>query len=318
MACFHPLTGVRGEVNPKSGKRPLLFDFKLVERSPVKERVPCGQCIGCRLDRSAEWADRCVKEASLYARNCFLTLTFDDAHLPRNLSLDVRDWQLFMKRLRKFGGSSKENPIRFFHCGEYGALYKRPHYHACIFNFDFDDKVYLKSNGRGDKTYTSKSLEVLWPNGFGLIGAVTFDSAAYVARYVVDKVTGPDAERVSLVTGLSHYERADWVTGEVFDVKPEYVTMSRRPGLARVWYDKFKSDVYPHGYSVVNGARRNPPRFFDNIYELTDPELFCMVKQRRVKEAGRRWFDNTSDRLAVREEFQLSQISSLSRSLEGK
>ena len=158
---------------------------------------------------------RCHHEASLYQDNCFITLTYSDEHLPSDKSLHVDHFQKFMKRLRKRFGEG----VRYYHCGEYGEKYMRPHYHACLFNFDFPDKKIWKENN-GNRLYISESLSELWPFGFVTIGDVTFESAAYVARYIMKKVNGDLAE--------SHYERVDWDTGEVYHLKPEYTTMSRR------------------------------------------------------------------------------------------
>lgn len=310
MVCYHPLSGVRGEVN-SNGKRPLLFGCDVVDRAACVEKVPCGQCIGCRLDRSMEWACRCMDEASLYSSNCFVTLTFDNEHLPKDLSLRVRDWQLFMKRLRKVGGPG----IRFFHCGEYGSQFKRPHYHGCIFNYDFADKVFFKNNKRGDPLFISASLRELWPGGHSLIGAVTFESAAYVARYCVEKVNGPNADYVG-VNGLKHYERFDSKSGEIFLVKPEYTTMSRRPGIGRKWYDKFKLDMYPDDFRIMRGMKMKPPRFYDGLYEVESPVEFKSLKMRRYDGARRLSGDSTPGRLAVREVVKLAKINSLERSLE--
>ena len=127
-------------------------------------QLPCGKCLGCRLERSRQWAMRCMHEASLYERNCFITLTYNDAHLPANRNLEYSDFQKFMKRFRKRFPSTK---IRFYMAGEYGEKFGRPHFHACIFNFDFPDRKYLKTTGSGSKLYTSKLLESLWLDNLG-------------------------------------------------------------------------------------------------------------------------------------------------------
>ena len=157
MPCYKPLTGYYSKVVNKSGKRSLVFNPDLAIY-PVKQQVSCGRCIGCRLDRSLQWAVRCVHEASLYEDNCFITLTFDDKHLVDNRSLKVSDFQNFMKRLRQY---IKPNRVRFFHCGEYGAKFARPHHHACLFGYDFPDKAAFNSN-----VSTSGILQKLWPYGF--------------------------------------------------------------------------------------------------------------------------------------------------------
>lgn len=215
-----------------------------------------------------------------------------------------------MKRLRKLAKIPKPG-IRFFHCGEYGEMLGRPHYHACLFNFDFDDKV-LWSVNQGHRFYISPSLSKLWPYGHSLISDVTFESAAYVARYVVKKINGEAA--------VEHYK----------GLKPEYVTMSRRPGIGRGWYDKFKDDVYPHDYTVIRGKKVHPPKFYDRIYELTDPDMFSKVKASRVARSmvkvnswndllqkNQMIDDNGDDRLAVKEVCVKDRLSKYKRNLEG-
>jgi len=238
MTCYHPLTGYRSKDRNPSGKRSIVFNpgpKHALSGVPVK--LPCGQCIGCRLERSRQWAIRCVHEASLHSQNSFLTLTYADEKLPADGSLVVKHHQDFMKRLRKHLSQERKDPcpchkgtdtkVRFFHCGEYGETYGRPHYHTLLFGHDFEDKVLEFTTPRGDEVFTSKTLGELWTHGLSKIGSVTFESAAYVARYITKKVTGDDAEK--------YYEGR----------KPEYVTMSRRPGIAHSWFEKFKSDVSP-------------------------------------------------------------------------
>lgn len=304
MACFHPRTGYRSrEVGP-SGKRRIVFDAKL-GFADLPVTIPCGQCIGCRLERSRQWAIRCSHEASLWQDNCFITLTFSNEHLPENLSLDVRDYQLFMKRLRKKYGQN----IRFYHCGEYGEKYKRPHYHACLFNFDFPDKRLFKELN-GNKLYTSNSLQELWPFGYSTIGDVTFQSAAYVARYIMKKITGEEA--------ALHYERVHPETGEIFQVKPEYTTMSRRPGIGSGWFERYRTDVYPDDFVVINGVKMRPPKFYDSQYEALDEMSFKRIKRKRKTTAKKHADNNTPDRLAVRKQVQEARLRLLPRNLDGE
>lgn len=266
-------------------------------------KLPCGRCIGCRLERSRQWAIRCVHEASLYERNCFITLTFAPEHLPKSGSLDKRDFQLFMKRLRKRFGSG----VRYFHCGEYGEKMGRPHYHACLFNFDFADRE-LWSVRDGVRLFTSEILSSLWPFGFSTIGDVTFESAAYVARYVTKKITGPVAE--------DHYWRYDQKTGECYDLQPEYITMSRRPGIGRPWIEKYQSDVYPHDRVVLRGRELRPPKFYDSIFELASPEEMEQVKFSRECKSMKQVADNETSRLRVRELHQELRFKCLKRGYE--
>ena len=225
MPCYSPL---KGFVNKESGG----IVFKRSKIAGAEMEVACGQCLGCRLDRSREWAARIVHEAQLYDDNCFITLTYDDEHLPKDGSLDKSHFQKFMKRLRKRFSDRK---IRYYHCGEYGDQLDRPHYHACLFNFDFMDKELLKERD-GNFLFVSQTLHELWPYGFSTVGELTFQSAAYCARYVLKKVNG--------VLSQDHYLRCD-ENGVAYWLQPEYTTMSRRPGIGRDWYEKYKEDVHP-------------------------------------------------------------------------
>ena len=194
-----------------------------------------------------------------------------------------------------------------FHCGEYGENFGRPHYHACIFGYDFDDKKLWKVNN-GYPLYTSNFLSSLWPFGYSSIGAVTFESAAYVARYIMKKVTGDAANK--------HYLVYDRGTGEIFgERKPEYITMSRRPGIGKPWFDKFATDVYPDDFVVLNFKKMKPPRYYDGLFEIQAPSDMQRIKTQRVLSSKEHVDNNTSVRLRVRERVKLAQIKSLIRKL---
>lgn len=302
MPCYHPLKGWRSRRVNASGKRSIVFQ-RSEGFSDLAVEIPCGQCIGCRLERSRQWAIRCVHEASLYEDNCFVTLTYDDEHLPESRSLVLRDFQLFMKRLRMLVGMGFDSGIRFFHCGEYGEKFERPHYHACIFNWDFPDKVHYKTRG-GFKYYNSGMLDACWsdsagrPIGFAVIGDVTFESAAYVARYVTKKVTGENA--------------AEFYEGR----KPEYVTMSRARGIGSGWMDKFQGDVFPSDEVVLRGRRLRPPKFYDKVLEMKSPADYQRMKALRKRKAFLFSDDNTPERLAVRESITKQKMTLLKRGFE--
>jgi len=309
MACTSPLQGYRSRAINYSGKRSIVFN-KLAGYPDLPVQVPCGQCLDCRLDRAREWAIRCVHESELYLKNCFITLTFRDAcpwwpgikpgqKVDPTFSLHKFHFQDFMKRLRfRFAGSAAAG-IRYFHCGEYGEELERPHHHACLFNFDFPDKKLWQTRD-GIRLYRSEILEELWPYGYSTIGAVTFDSAAYVARYVTKKITGSPA--------AAHY------SGRL----PEYNSMSRRPGIANKWLKSFQTDVYPSDYLVIrNGIKCKPPKYYDKIYDLTDPKNLSNVKAERINNA-RGNPNNTPEQLAVKREITSIRARNLIRSLESR
>lgn len=302
MPCYHPLQGWR-----KQGGG-LTFNLRdgFVDR-PVT--VSCGQCIGCRLERSRQWAVRCMHEASLHTDNCFVTLTYSDegiAHLDRCIdpetgeigagplrSLNKRDIQLFMKRLRKRTGSK----IRYLQCGEYGSKTQRPHHHVLIFGFDFQDKYMFAENRRlGVRYYRSPMLEELWPYGMSALGDLTFESAAYVARYCVKKITGDMAD--------GHY------LGRV----PDYITMSLKPGIAHDWIKLNLDDVYPLDRVYVRpGVLARPPKYYDKIYDLEKKD-FCRIRRNRELRAAKRPTDSVR-RLIDREVCANLRAAQLVRNL---
>ena len=298
MPCFSPLQAFKLEGWHQYGLPPV---FKRPAGAHREIKLPCGQCIGCRLERSRQWAVRCMHEASLYENNCFLTLTYDDAHLPNGNNLVYRDFVLFMKRLRKRCGSG----IRFYMCGEYGEQFGRPHFHACVFNFDAPDKVLYRRNRDGDNLYNSNLLSDIWQYGYVVVGALTFESAAYVARYVLKKMTTPNGV---------HPKYIDFdADGNIFVKRPEFTNMSRKPGIGAPWLQKFQTDVYPSDFLIVNGKRVRPPRFYDARYEIVAPSDMAELKKRRVQAAARHSDNNTPARLRVREIVQSSQLQRLKR-----
>jgi len=286
VPCYHPI-----DVNKRG-----FTDLKVT--------VACGRCIGCRLDKSRDWATRCIHEAQLHEQSCFVTLTYDDKHLPPGGTLVPRDYQLFMKRLRK----ARTKKIRFFHCGEYGETSGRPHYHALLFGVSFPDQKQCSS---GDfPLYSSAELDRLWGLGACKIGHVTHDSAAYCARYVMKKVTGDLAP--------DHYRYTDPDTGEVFDLHHEYATMSRRPGLGAGWLHKFLGDVYPEDFVAKRDGSQAPvPVYYDKLLKRVSPETFDAIKSNRLTRAldPKQRSNSTPARLAVREEVKKSAISQLRRKL---
>lgn len=319
VPCFTPLKAYRA-----SGGGVVFSAREGHSDRPLEVR--CGQCIGCRIDKSREWALRCVHEAQLHARNSFVTLTYRPEvtwhkgvryGLPEDGSLDVRHWQLFAKRVRKEIG-----PFRYLHCGEYGDANFRPHYHACLFGLDFRDDRVLWRDQRGIRTYTSPSLEALWGHGFCTIGELTWQSAAYVARYTLKKVNGDRA--------LEARRRINLETGEEYYVAPEYVTMSRRPGLGSEWFSRYADDVFPSDECIHEGKRYLVPEYYMRTLEQVDPELYARVKSARrgAVARGRDGGHSTPggvllgslpqgdlhpDRLAVREKVTEAKVASLRR-----
>lgn len=293
MPCYHPLKAYKtasGEVVFQELKRYGQI-IKTIE-------LACGQCIGCKLERSRKWAMRCVHEASLYKRNCFVTLTYNDENLPHRGQLTHRDFELWMKRLRK---AAKNELIKFYMGGEYGPLNDRPHYHAIIFNWDFEDKEYFKVTGSGEKIYTSQQLDKLWGLGHASIGAMTFESAAYIARYCLQKVTGEMAEE--------HYKRFDYL-GE-YQLNPEYNQMSN--GIGKDWLNFYMKDVYTQDHIIINGVASTVPAYYDKQLKRRNPDKLQELKDMREWAGYQVRDDNTADRLAVKEQVTQAKLKFLKR-----
>jgi len=319
MTCYNPLVAIRFKNGAtfKSGK-PLVrvvgrySDYKDLELGEFEKfdrlLVPCGQCVGCLLKKSRDWAVRCVHESSLYKRNCFVTLTYNDENLPVSGSISKRDMQLFMKRLRKrcqgfdpvYNADGEPSyPIRFFGCGEYGSLNERPHYHILLFNFDFPDKQIFKISKGGCKLYVSLILSELWPYGFCSIGEVSFDSAAYVARYVFKKV-GNTAVR----------------SGDD-NRTPEFSLQSRRPGIGSAWLEKYSADVYNYDELHFKGLTLRPPAYYDRIYDRFFPADFERIKGLRQKKmqklskasAGRLYYVEEVKKININKKIKLRNIN---------
>lgn len=273
----------------------MLFDLHKRDGQPIQE-IPCGQCIGCRLDRSAAWALRCVHESQQHSENCFVTLTYNDDNLPPDGQLNKKHFQDFMKRLRK---KMQPNKIRYFHCGEYGTDFKRPHYHACLFGVDFADKELLGEKD-GIKLYYSYSLEKLWQNGYVTLGEVTFESAQYTARYILKKSLGYSATVRDPKTDLLPSETIQPYTGEIIPFLQEYTTMSLRPGIGADWFSKYKTDVYPFNFVIHSGIKMKPPRYYQNLYEIDNAPMLKVVKKKSRQAAQRHAADNTPERREAR------------------
>lgn len=303
MTCYNTIKGWYSKNRTPNGKREIVFTINdaLTDR-PVD--IPCGQCIGCRIDRSRQWAIRCYHEASLYEDNCFVTLTIDQEHMPENQSVDIKHLQDFMKALRH---KYYPNKIRFYACGEYGDTTNRAHYHLLLFNHDFPDKTKWGKTKQGHIRWRSAELEGLWDLGHSEIGTVTFQSAGYVARYILKKQK--DAPHLFFVDK----------DGKTRQRNPEFTTMSRMPGIGKPWLDKFKTDVFPGDFVVIDGKKFRTPRYYDTAYETSNPVDHKKLKWTRKAKALKHKDNQTPERLRVREQIQRKKAERLPRNhdLEG-
>ena len=347
MACYHPLRAfdmglLTDKFKPKykicssstymvqRDTRSVVYskkDLYVTDYTPI----PCGQCIGCRLDYSRMWADRCLLEAQQYEHNAFITLTYDDEHLPPLKDVlnvetgEISKWPSlvpdeltkFMKDLRRYYDYHfKHKDIRFYACGEYGGKSGRPHFHILVFNMPpLPDLKHWFTTDQHEKIYHSDILQNdIWKKGICSVGELTWNSAAYVARYVVKKQKGNTKGLVDLCGNL------------VSGIEPEFTRMSRMPGIAWKYYDEHKHQFYETDEIVmsIRGQVRSikPPRYFDKLYDLEnfDPFIMADIKKARAENAKRSMNDQLSrttlseqEYLSVKERNKLAQVERLRR-----
>ena len=284
MPCFNPVKCWIFKEN--SGKIRYFYSTKNIN-VPLnlleQGELPCGKCQYCRQMRAREWAQRCMNESKYHEKNCFITLTYDNEHLPENSSLIKKDLQDFFKRLRKYLSTKEagDSKIKYYACGEYGGNTDRPHYHALIFGYDFEDKE-IRVNKHGQQRHHSETLVKIWQKGSIVdVGTVTFDSANYVAGYIHKKIFGKDAD--------SYYGNR----------LPEFNLMSK--GIGKQYYEEYKEEMFPSGYCVINGVKTNPPKYYQKLFKGNNKEnelaYYSARKSRKKKQ------HYSSDRLKQKEEY---------------
>jgi len=330
MGCKAPLQALRNGAGAIRLLPRFVQGLDLNGRLAFGESVlelPCGKCAQCRVARAQEWALRCHHEAQFHRHDdgspnaAFVTLTFENEGLAfrelkygtHPLSLSVRDWQLFAKRLRqhiarqhrrrekKLGLVPSDPPkFKFFAVGEYGREKLRPHYHVLLFGWDFsEDRVQCTDEG-GMSFFLSPTLEKLWGYGRTDIRPMTPETINYVCRYVVKKLTGEDANRF--------LQRIDPDTGDVITVAPEFAVMSRNPGIGARWFDRFKDDVYPDNFVILKGRPTRVPRYYANRLKQQDPERAEAVADKAKEKAKKFLPEKITNRRKVKVKVTKARI----------
>jgi len=322
MACLYPVHGFRapgGQITQARTKG-------WIDRPTVRA---CGNCLQCGLEYARQWALRGVHEAQMHPQyssagqprggSCFVTLTFDDDHLPPFGALSKDEPVRFMKRLRHETG-----PFRYLLAGEYAdpsperpdLPMGRPHYHMLLFGTDFrGDRVRVEDGRHGDNQFVSETIAAKWQHkGRHRLGDVTTQSAGYVARYTIKKQRGEFAE--------PHYSRLARRESTIVEEFPPEFSLSSKGGggLGKTWFDKYWRDIYPHDFLVHEGVRQRPPRYYDTLLERRDRDMFLTVKAARVK-AGENpavIADNYPDRRTVKEKLLVSRASKWRRDVESQ
>lgn len=280
---------------------------------PTHGVTRCGQCMECRLAYSREWAIRISHEARMHDANCFLTLTYSDEYLPEHGQLVKRDLQLFFKRLRKHVG-----PFRYVGTGEYGELKRRPHFHIALFGLDFmSDRIEYGEGIRGDQIHVSPTVARIWGMSdfpFGhTIGSLTFESAAYIGRYITKRISGVGASPLPLYI--------DAETGEVVMPNPEFLVCSR--GIGKSWFrDYFMSDVFPHGRVITEQGTPAPvPRYYKELLKELGSDLALEMSHRTAANMERhllsRVREDMPERRAARSVYARARTGLFKRDVKG-
>lgn len=318
MSCYHPLSGWPVESSGKLQYHPLgSYSPDLKRVDPRIIPIPCGRCVGCRLDYSRAWADRMMLELETAGCAVFITFTYDNDHVSyccwddtgelAGLTLNKRDWQLFMKRLRK---AFPDRQLTFYASGEYGEHTHRPHMHAIVFGLsldDFSDRKIKGKNELGQIYYISDRLTKIWQNGFTMLCDVSWKTCAYVSRYVMKKIV----------------EDAEYLV-ECTDLVPEFALMSRRPAIGRRYLDAHP-DCLDFSAISVRGKEEpiRLPKYYLDRLSLTDPEKFAKIKEERKHFVSDRLLLKLQqtdlsflELMEVEENSMLARTASLKRSVE--
>ena len=269
--CTSPIDGWRSKGLSVRGKRSVVFDIKQgFHDRPVT--VPCGRCMECRLKKKREWALRCLHESSLHEENSWLTLTYDDEHMPSRWQLRKSDLSEFIKRLRSreaydaTKAGRRERRFKFFGCGEYGGKFDRPHYHLLLFGYHFRDSEFFTVQN-GFRVFKSELCDEVWSRGICDLGEVTFDGMAYLAKYVTKR----DRKEEEALKSCGY--------------EPEFLLMSRggrySRGIGYEWWKQYGEEALANDSVILKGREVAQPRYYDELNEVQEPEKVAKVKARR-------------------------------------
>ena len=262
MPCYQPIPARRSESGGPWTIQPQL--------GTADAFLPCGKCLGCRTTVQNSWVHRCVHEAQRSPYNTFVTLTYDDDHLPHELI--PYHVTAFLKRLRKATGRNPNvltqgnTGVRYLACGEYGDKTIRPHYHLNLFNCSFKD-----ANTYSKKLQVSDTLDRIWGYGAAKLAPFTPATAGYVAGYIT-----------------KHGHR-DYYGEQGEILEPPFKRQSTKPAIGRRWIEQYAEDVQ-HGYLIHEGQKKIIPRYYSKILEkiaqqkYIGPKTLQEVKQHRANQ----------------------------------
>lgn len=275
---------------------------------PIKlGTLPCGVCFGCRSDNARGWALRMMHESRYHESTCFVTLTYNDDHLPEYGDLRYEDLTKFWKDCRHVFQSPGQ-PFKYFVCGEYGDKSLRPHYHFAGFSFQIPDLRFFKKHN-GNPYFISDTMTDVWGKGHVIIGDLSTQSAAYIARYVNKKMHGGNIRDLP-DTAINAR------TGEVGQYTIERAFQSK--GLGFSFYQQYKDDIWDKDGCLYNNKYMvKPPRYYFKMLEAEDPDRAEEIRLARLKERPQRSLDFARDKelLYTHQAKKLEYSALLKRSL---
>lgn len=294
--------------------------------------IPCRNCIGCRLDYSRQWANRGYLEMKYHKETWFVTLTYDDDHLPLPEEVTTKDgitytdngkWNTgildknhftrFLHDIRQiYERETGKTGIKFMGCGEYGDPKKtfRPHYHFILYGIEFPTKtLYEPRFSEGNVYYRQKWIEQAWKYGISNVSEANWQTIAYVARYITKKINGEGSE--------DQYAAAGKIK--------EFFRASR--GIGKQYYIDNKDKIYKtdkitvaHGDQAITST---PPKYFDYLLEKEDKEKSKKLKKKRIRlseNSFKKMLEKTEktyvDELEVMERTHEQRSKALTRKLE--
>lgn len=295
MACFHQLPAWRSR--SLTGERRFGITFQKSEAwTDLPMNLPCGKCIGCRIQRAQEWGTRVMNELKAAGPSAFVTLTYDDEHLPPGGTLVPNDLKLFWLRLRR----KHDKPFRYFACGEYGDKTNRPHYHAVVFGYWPQHRVRIPGE-RNTPMYRSDELDRLWPHGQARLSPVTRENAVYIAKYTLGKYDEQGQPR------------------DFGQRRAPYLTMSTHPGIGHYYAREHARALARFGgVRQRGGTLAAVPRYYVKVLARHEPNLADGLKRRRIEkmqlntESER---DNPGPLPGAREENALARVALAERKL---
>lgn len=329
MTCYSPLIRIEHHNKPyKTIEGKLAYKATIEHVDDVINRleelrsypntkatiIPCGKCIGCRLEYSREWANRAYLESKLYKQNWFVTLTYDEEHLKIreedqdkngitywndgswNGTLDGKDLQKFMHDFRQIMKRQyNQDGIRFLACGEYGDKGERPHYHIILLNCNLPAETFYKPRIiNNEYYYQNQIIEKAWKKGISNISEASWNNIAYTARYITKKINGATSDELYASKGQDK----------------EFLRVSRKPGIGKPYYDKYKDTIYKYDNITIKNKEGvincKPPKYFDSLYEKEEPKKFKRIERKRQKQKN--MLDKISDQQTSLSRYEQLQV----------